>query len=114
MESITREIVVDATVGEVWDAVSTTEQLSDWFGELVEGAIEPGEVVRVGKGRRALVERVDPPHRLVFRWLDDAPSRVEIDIDEVAGGSRVRVVERRIESAVSPTPRYGFRALART
>jgi uncharacterized protein YndB with AHSA1/START domain len=114
MESVTREVVVDAPPEEVWEAVSTADRLSDWFGDGVTGDIAAGEVVRVGTDRRLLVERVEPQRRLVFRWLSDPPSRVEIEIDEVADGSRVRVVERRIEAAVSSTQRYGFRALART
>jgi uncharacterized protein YndB with AHSA1/START domain len=114
MEQVVREIVVDAGCEDVWDAVTSDEMLSEWFGGDGTAAIEPGEVLRSDDGRRAVIERADAPHRLTFRWIDEVASRVEIAIDEVEEGSRVRVVERRIEAAVSPTPRLGFKALVRT
>lgn len=110
MEHITRETVLDADPADVWEAV--TEQLGDWFGAEVSGELGPGEPLRFrspdGTERRAVVERVDPPRELVFRWLDD-PSRVAITIEDTPDGSIVRVVERRIEAAVSPVPSIGFR-----
>jgi uncharacterized protein YndB with AHSA1/START domain len=94
MEHITRETVLDADPSDVWEAV--TEQLEEWTG-----------------GRRAVVERIREPRELVFRFLDD-PSRVTITIEPTPDGSVVRVVEQRIEAAVSPVPTIGFKALART
>ncbi len=119
MESVTREIFLEAEPSQVWEAVTSREQLSDWFGQP-DGEIAPGEVVRFttpdGAQRRAIIERMDEPRELIFRWLptpDEPPSRVDITIDETDDGSILRVVERRFEAAVTPSPQIGFKALAR-
>ncbi len=128
MESVDREVFLNADPSEVWEAVTSRDELADWFGADVDGELLPGELVRFtwpgGSMRRAIVERVEEPHALVFRWLstgDDPsgslpvswPSRVEITIHEVEDGSVIRVVERTYEAAVSPTPHIGFKALAK-
>jgi uncharacterized protein YndB with AHSA1/START domain len=117
VSEIEREVVLPASPGEVWEAVTDPDRLGEWFGADVDGEPEPGEVLRFkspeGEERRALVERVEPSRRLTFRWLEEPPSRVDITIEEVPDGSVLRVVERRIEAAVTATPRIGFRALAR-
>ena len=120
MDDVAREMFVEAGPAEVWEAIVSPDQLAGWFGAEIDGQIAPGEVVRFttpdGSQRRALIERVDAPRELIFRWLpsaDEAPSRVDITIDETSDGSIVRVVERRFEAAVSPEPRIGFKALAR-
>jgi uncharacterized protein YndB with AHSA1/START domain len=121
MDDVARETFLDAEPHEVWEAVTEPKRLGDWFGAEVEGDVAPGEVLRFtspdGTERRAVVERAEPERALVFRWLptdEDPSSRVAITIVEVPDGSVLRVVETRIEAAVSPTPRIGFRALART
>jgi uncharacterized protein YndB with AHSA1/START domain len=120
MESVVREVFLDADPSEVWDAVTSPEQLEEWFGAEPQGEIAPGELVRFttpdGVERRAVIERMDEPRELIFRWLptaDEPPSRVDITIDETADGSILRVVERRFEAAVTPVPQIGFKALAR-
>jgi uncharacterized protein YndB with AHSA1/START domain len=120
MEDVQREVFLDADPDDVWEAVTSPEQLADWFGTDMDGDIAPGEIVRFtqpdGSQRRALIERVDQPRELVFRWLPSAtepPSRVDITIDEAQDGSVLRVVERRFEAAVTPAPQIGFKALAR-
>jgi uncharacterized protein YndB with AHSA1/START domain len=120
MTEIEREIVLPAGPDEVWEAVTDPGQLGDWFGADVDGDLEPGEVVRFrspdGTERRALTETVDPPKRLAFRWLPEegrSGSRVEIELDEVAHGTRLRIVETLIDAAVDPVPHIGFRPLAR-
>jgi uncharacterized protein YndB with AHSA1/START domain len=114
MDDVTREVVLDAPPDEVWEAVTSPDQLGEWFGEP-DGAVAPGEVVRFttpdGAVRRALIERMDEPHQLAFRWLPSAaepPSRVDITIDPCGDGSVLRVTEWRFEARVE-----GFRPLAR-
>jgi uncharacterized protein YndB with AHSA1/START domain len=112
--------VLDAPPDEVWDVVTSPEQLAEWFDADVDGDIAPGEVVRFtsedGSVRRALIERADEPRELAFRWLPSAtepPSRVDITIVPCGDGSVLRVTEWRFEAAISAEPRIGFRALAR-
>lgn len=120
MEDVARETFLDADPAEVWEALTKPERLGEWFGAEVEGDVAEGEILRFalpdGTERRAMVERTDPEHALVFRWLpteQESPSRVAITIVEVPDGALLRVVETRIEAAVSPLPRIGFRPLAR-
>lgn len=120
MEDVVRETFLDADPAEVWEAVTEPERLGDWFGADVEGDVVEGEVLRFtspdGAERRAVVERAEREKALVFRWLptdEDPSSRVAITIVEVPDGTVLRVVETRIEAAVSPSPRIGFRSLAR-
>jgi uncharacterized protein YndB with AHSA1/START domain len=109
MHEVERETVVPGTPAEAWRAVVE----SDWLGEDVRIDPRPDGEVDVrepdgemdvrepsgkeGRARRGFVEDADPPHRLVFWWSrpgEDA-TRVEIALDEVDGGTRVRVVESR-------------------
>ena len=117
VSDVQREVFVPATPDEIWPEITEAEKLGDWFGADVDGDLQKGEVATFnfpdGSSRRAVVEEVDPPKRLTFRWLGDDPSRVEIECDEVPDGSIVRVVERQVEAAVTPQPQIGFKALAR-
>jgi uncharacterized protein YndB with AHSA1/START domain len=109
MAMVEREITIPAPPAEVWRAVTHSDEVSVWFGADVELDARPGGrgVFRWsdGRARHAVVEEVEPEHRLSFRWLpfqhtaggdvEVIPStRVEITLDEVAEGTRVRVVEQ--------------------
>ena len=89
MQEVERETVVPATPDETWRAVVE----SGWLGEDVRIEARPGgEVAPEG-----FVEEADPPHRLVFWWSTpgEEATRVEIELDQVDDGTRVRVVESR-------------------
>ena len=89
MHDVERETMVAGTPEEAWRAILE----SDWLGEDVRIDPRPGGEVSPG----GFVEEADPPHRLVFWWSDsgDEGSRVEITLDEVDEGTRVRVIESR-------------------
>jgi uncharacterized protein YndB with AHSA1/START domain len=108
MEAVEREVILPALREEVWRAVSQSEQVSAWFGADAQLELRPGGWGvfrwRDGTERSVLLEEVEPPRRLSFRWLPFQrtgagevvtlpSSRVEISLDEVPGGTRVRVVE---------------------
>jgi uncharacterized protein YndB with AHSA1/START domain len=109
MDTVEREVAVPATPGEVWPAVTQSDEISAWFGADAQLEVRPGGRGvfrwRDGTERHVVVEHVEPPRRLSFRWLPfqrtaageivTLPStRVEITLDEVPGGTRVRVVEQ--------------------
>jgi uncharacterized protein YndB with AHSA1/START domain len=109
MDDVTREVVVEASPAEVWPALTDPGELSRWFGAAVALDARPGGrgVFRWPDGteRSAVVEAVEVAHRLAFRWLpfqrtetgEVVPvpaTRVEITLEEVPEGTRVRVVER--------------------
>jgi uncharacterized protein YndB with AHSA1/START domain len=91
-DEVERETVVAATPEEAWRAVIE----SDWLGERAELDPTPGGDVSAG-GRTGFVEEVDAPQRLSFWWGADGEdaTRVEVELEEADGGTRVRVVESR-------------------
>jgi uncharacterized protein YndB with AHSA1/START domain len=94
-------IVVEAPVEEAWEAVTDPGALSEWFGADVE--LEPRPLGRAtfrfpdGTTRFAIVEEVDPPHRLAWRWWPaherDAATRVAVELEQLEDETRVTVVE---------------------
>ena len=94
-------ITVEAPVEEAWEAVTDPNALSAWFGAQVE--LEPHPL---GKGtfrfpdgsvRFAIVEEVEPPHHLTWRWWPEhnrgAATRVAVELEAVDDETRVTVVE---------------------
>jgi uncharacterized protein YndB with AHSA1/START domain len=78
--SVQREVHVEATPEEVWEAIATEEGRERWLEEP-EREIE--------------VEIHDPPNRLVWRWQDDeqGPTTVEFRVVAAPAGTRVIVTE---------------------
>jgi uncharacterized protein YndB with AHSA1/START domain len=112
MASVRREVVLPVAPEELWPALTEPDRLAEWFAPEVEIDARPGggAVFRWEDGtRRAVVEEVDAPHRLSFRWaeLDSdggaAPSRVEFSLEEVEGGTRLRVVETGLSETLAAT-----------
>src|SRR3954468_2281808 len=93
---VEREVVFPASPEEVWEALTEPERLEEWFATEVELDARPGGegVFRWGDGeeRRALVREAEPEERLVLDWEDEG--QVVLELEEVDGGTRVRVVER--------------------
>ncbi|MFN2591015.1 MAG: SRPBCC domain-containing protein [Actinomycetota bacterium] len=91
MDGFHGEIELPATIEEVWSALTEPDRLSAWFGATaVEVELRPGGRITFGgldEVWRGVVEAVDPPRLLSFRWLP-AP--------DAAVGSRTRV-EFRLE-----------------
>ena len=109
MRMVERQITIPARVVEVWPAVTNSDELSTWFGADVELEARPGGrgVFRWADGteRAVVVEAVEPGRRLAFRWLPfqrtpegeavSVPAtRVEITLEAVPEGTRVRVLEQ--------------------
>jgi uncharacterized protein YndB with AHSA1/START domain len=109
MRTVEREVTVPASPEQVWPAVTRSSEVSAWFGAEVQIDVRPGGrgVFRWPDGaeRHAVVEAVEPGRRLAFRWLPFQrtadgdtvavpPTRVEITLDPVPDGTRVRVVEQ--------------------
>ncbi len=96
---VERSVVLDATVDDVWRAITDEAELSAWFGAEVSFDPRPGGAARFdeadGTVRHAAVEEVDDGHRLVWRWWTDegTASRVALTVDRVDSGTRLTVVE---------------------
>jgi uncharacterized protein YndB with AHSA1/START domain len=108
---VRREEVFPAEPSDVWEALTDSEQLEDWFASDVELDATPGgrAVFRWGNGeeRSARVEAVDPERLLSLRWEDDG-GEVVFTLEPVESGTRLVVVE----SAPEWTTAFELRALA--
>ena len=74
---VTREVVLEAPLDEVWDALTDPEQLEEWFSED-------------GEERELVVEEVETRRRVAYTWEE---GRVAIELEEVGAGTRVVVTE---------------------
>jgi uncharacterized protein YndB with AHSA1/START domain len=111
-DRIEKNIVLRAPRSRVWRAIASADEFGAWFGVKLEGAFAAGARV---KGRITspgyehvimdiTVERIDPERLFSYRWHPHAvepgvdysgepTTLVEFHLDEVAGGTRLRVVE---------------------
>ncbi len=89
---VERELVVGEPAEEVWRSLARPE----WLGADAALDLEPAGEVKAGE-RSGFVEEAEPPRRLVFWWSapGEESSRVELELDEVEEGTRVRVTESR-------------------
>jgi uncharacterized protein YndB with AHSA1/START domain len=93
IDRIERELELDATVEEVWDAVTSDGFMAD---DVVLD-LRPGGGARFGD-KDGWVEEALAPARLTFWWADgDEPaSRVELTLDPLGEDrTRLRVIETR-------------------
>ncbi len=101
-DQITRELWLEASAHDVWQAVTA----EDWLADETQLELWPGGEARfecADGARTGWVEEARPPGeggtegRLAFWWArDGAPaSRVEITIDEQSEGTRLHIVEAR-------------------
>jgi uncharacterized protein YndB with AHSA1/START domain len=74
---VTREVVLEAALDEVWDALTDPEQLEEWFSED-------------GEERELVVEEVETRRRVAYTWDE---GHVAIEVEEVEKGTRVVVTE---------------------
>ncbi len=114
-DRIEREILLNAPVGRVWQALTDHRQFGEWF--LVD-LKEPFAVGSTTTGMTtypgyeyipfaAVVERMDEPRLFSFRWpqcdfktgarLDEHPTLVEFHLEDRDGKTLLRVVESGFE-----------------
>ncbi len=74
---VTREVVLEAPLEEVWDALTDPARLEEWFAED-------------GTERDLVVEEVETGRRVAYTWED---GRVAIELEEADAGTRVVVTE---------------------
>ena len=111
-DRIEKTIHLRAPVARVWRTLTDAREFGEWFRVKLEGAFAVGATVR---GRitypgyehlrmEVLVERMDGERLFSFRWHPCAIDRkvdysaepttlVEFRLEEVAGGTRLTVVE---------------------
>jgi uncharacterized protein YndB with AHSA1/START domain len=111
-DRIEKTIVLRAPRSRVWRAIANAEEFGAWFGVKLEGAFAPGARVQgriTTPGYEHLtmditIEQVDPERLFSYRWhpyaIDpgtdysgEPTTLVEFRLDEVAGGTRLTVIE---------------------
>ncbi|AXI04043.1 SRPBCC family protein [Aquirhabdus parva] len=125
-DRIEKQIVLKAPRSRVWQAISNAEQFGEWFGVALTGkTFSAGQYTKgngfspcsgdLGYVWEALIERIEPEHFFSFRWhpysadksidLSKEPmTLVEFELNEVDGGTLLRVVESGFD-AILPSRR---------
>jgi uncharacterized protein YndB with AHSA1/START domain len=121
-DRVRRQEVLPAEPDRVWDMLTEAGELSAWFGAEVAGAFRPlGRLTfRWGDGRErvAVIEDLERPTSLAFRWLPFerrpggetrvlGPGRVEITLEEVPPGTRITVEEQGFAERLPVVGRQG-------
>ncbi|WP_319456339.1 MULTISPECIES: SRPBCC domain-containing protein [unclassified Mycobacterium] len=111
---ITRSIDIKATPEKVWAALTEADLVAQWFGDSCEFDATPGGTGYFGwtqHGRhRVVVEHVDKPKTLVYRWARDADvdpvpgnsTVVRFDLIELADGTRLTLLETGFDELPEP------------
>ncbi len=119
---ITRSVELDASVDDVWRAMTEPALLADWL-DVVELDVRPGGggliVEPDGAVRRARVDDVQPARRLALCWWPEdgsgPASTVELDLEETPTGTRIVVTETVASGSASAAAqaevRWGVRFL---
>ena len=90
---VTREVVLEAPLDEVWEALTDPERVDEWFSED-------------GEERDLTIEEVETGRRVAYTWED---GDVAIVLEEVDAGTRVVVTETGEPGWCAP---FALRALA--
>jgi uncharacterized protein YndB with AHSA1/START domain len=111
---ITRSLDIKAPVSKVWAALTESDLIAQWFGDTVEFDPSPGGGGLFGWEQhgqfRVLVEHIDKPKTLVYRWarevdvdpVEGNSTVVRFDLAEIEGGTRLTVLETGFEQLVDP------------
>lgn len=112
---VTRTVALPASRDEVWQALTSPEELSAWLGEVLELELRAGGAVTVrepdGATRRGIVETAEPGRALVLRWrrLSGAggslevggATRVVFELEDDPAGTALTVREEPVPLATS-------------
>ena len=111
---ITRTIDIQAPLEKVWAALTESDLIAQWFGDTCEFDATPGGTGYFGwphHGRhRVVVEHVEAPKTLVYRWareadIDPVPGNstvVRFDLAKHQGGTRLTLLETGFDELSEP------------
>ena len=127
-DRIEKEIVLKAPRSRVWRALSDAEQFGAWFGCKLDGAFAPGAAIRgrithAGYEHATLqlfIDRIEPESYFSYRWHPYAvdpkvdysaepTTLVEFRLQEVAGGTRLSIVESGFDKVPAARRAEAFR-----
>lgn len=112
---ITRTIDISAPPEKVWAALTESDLISQWFGDTCELDATTGGTGHFGwtahgADFRVVVEHIDRPKTLVYRWARESgvdPVRgnstvVRFDLTEIDGGTRLNLLETGFDELPEP------------
>lgn len=128
-DRIEREILLKAPRSRVWRALSNAEEFGDWFGAALKGKTfavgqrVQGNITYPGYEHLVLdvlIERMEPPRLLSFRWHPAAVERsvdyskeastlVVFELKEVEGGTLLSLVESGFDGLPASRRQEAFR-----
>ena len=116
---ITRSIDIKATPERVWAALTEADLIAQWFGDSCEFDAKPGGRGTFGWSEhgvkcRVVVEHVDAPKTLVYRWAAESDvdpvtgnsTVVRFELTEIDGGTRLTLVETGFEELADPQAKH--------
>jgi uncharacterized protein YndB with AHSA1/START domain len=113
---VQRQVVIPASVDQLWDALTDPDSLAAWFGSEVEWDLRPGGAARFreedGTRRRGVVESVFPGRHLSFRWWEEdggatTASQVSYTLEPDEEGTRLTVTEQPVDFATASASATG-------
>jgi uncharacterized protein YndB with AHSA1/START domain len=128
-DRIERSVFIKAPRERVWRALANAEEFGNWFGVNLKGQVfvsgQPveGHITHPGYEHimfKALVDRVQPPEQLVFRWhpyaIDPAAdysheerTTVVFTLSDAPGGTQLTVVESGFDKVPAHRREEAFR-----
>ena len=109
-DEVRRELEIEASRERVWAALTEPDELLRWFATTrAEMDLRTGGEGLLGweeATAQLVVDVVEPPHHLVFRWRPMGLGRpfttVSFTLEEIQGGASTRV--RLVESGFASLP----------
>jgi uncharacterized protein YndB with AHSA1/START domain len=116
-QRVDQAVDLDASVADVWRALTEAQGLEAWFAARAEISPVPGGHIEFffedGSMRPAVIEEVEREARLVFRWLPferladgstraRGAGRVELTLRPTEDGTRLHVVESVFSDLFAP------------
>jgi uncharacterized protein YndB with AHSA1/START domain len=111
-DRIQKQLLIRAPRARVWRAITDVQEFNQWFRVALEGTFEPGahlkgKITHPGYEHLTMeiaVERIDPEGHFSYRWhpyavdpnvdySKEPTTLVEFTLEEVAGGTRLTIVE---------------------
>ena len=100
---VERSVDLPLEPDEAWEAVTDPGELERWLAPDVELDLREGGDVLIrdedGRERHGTVVTVEPPERFVYTWdTEGVETTVEIALDPLPDGTRVRISETPVEA----------------
>jgi uncharacterized protein YndB with AHSA1/START domain len=112
-DRIEKTVILNAPRERVWRAISNADEFGIWFGVAFGGKIVPTKVDAdvakmqepyTGKPFEFVVERIEPMHRISFRWhpfaiepgvdySHEPMTLIVFELEDADGGTRLTITE---------------------